>query len=226
MTGEIAGEDLSSALQTAFVRLRDEWKIFSLHRNGERQSKKYSNVDDLKLHLGCGPNVKEGWVNIDLAKTADLTLDLRRPLPFRDQSCSAVYSEHFLEHLDYPHCAGRFLAECRRVLKPGGELSVGVPDTEWPLLEYSGVRNDKYFEMAKSAWHPSWCQTRLEHINYHFRQDAEHRFAYDYETLAGALVRAGFVGVRMREFDPELDSEHRRIGTLYVNAYALRGPEA
>jgi hypothetical protein len=41
--------------------------------------------------------------------------------------------------------------------------------------------------MAKRLWHPAWCQTRLEHLNYHFRQDTQHRFAYDYETLERVL---------------------------------------
>jgi hypothetical protein len=33
------------------------------------------------------------------------------------------------------------------------------------------------------------------------------------------LERAGFVKVRRRDFDPELDSEERSLGTLYVDAY-------
>jgi hypothetical protein len=57
----------------------------------------------------------------------------------------------------------------------------------------------------------------LEHINYHFRQGNEHRFAYDFVTLQGALVDSGFSKVEQRDFDPSLDSEDRKVGTLYVN---------
>ena len=42
----------------------------------------------------------------------------------------------------------------------------------------------------QSIWHPAWCTTRLEHINFHFRQGGEHKFAYDFETLKTA-PRAG-----------------------------------
>jgi hypothetical protein len=100
---------------------------------------------------------------------------------------------------------------------PVGLVSVGVRYTRWPLEEYVGLGNGEYFERAGKTSHPSWCKTPLEHINYHFRQYSEHRFAYDLETLTQALVEAGFTNVLRRPFDPSLDSESRRIGTLYVN---------
>jgi len=36
----------------------------------------------LRLHLGCGPNIRPGWINIDLfAANADAQLDLRAKKP-------------------------------------------------------------------------------------------------------------------------------------------------
>ena len=61
--------------------------------------------------------------------------------------------------------------------------------------------------------------TRMEHINYHFRQGGEHRFAYDFETLKYVLEKAGFIQVRRRDFDPLLDSRDRELGTLYVEGF-------
>jgi predicted SAM-dependent methyltransferase len=127
----------------------------------------------------------------------------------------------FFEHLDYPDDAKRFLAECYRLLEPSGLVSVAVPDTRWPLEEYARLGNGEYFESARKTWHPYWCKTPLEHINYHFRQYSEHCFAYDLETLTQALVEAGFANVLRRPFDPSLDSESRQIGTLYVNGHKL-----
>jgi predicted SAM-dependent methyltransferase len=174
---------------------------------------------ELKLNIGCGDNPKSGWINIDLlSPRGDLALDMREPLPFADNSVAIVYSEHFFEHLDYPGDAQRFLKECRRVLKPGGVFSVGVPDTQWPLEAYTGPDERGYFPLAKAEWHPGWCKTRLAQINYHFRQDGEHRFAYDLETLSHVLSEAGFISIKSREFDSALDDETRRTGTLYMNA--------
>jgi len=56
----------------------------------------------------------------------------------------------------------------------------------------------------------------MEHINYHFRQGNEHRFAYDFKTLQLALQQAGFVEIRRRLFRSDLDSWE--LGTLYVDA--------
>jgi len=67
---------------------------------------------------------------------------------------------------------------------------------------------------------------KMEHINYHFRQDTQHRFVYDFETLKYALGRAGFSQIERRGFDPLLDSQDRERGTLYVIAVKPAAPAA
>jgi SAM-dependent methyltransferase len=53
------------------------------------------------------------------------SLDLEKePLPFASETFSAVIASHVLEHLENAPAA---LAECYRVLAPGGALVVGVP---------------------------------------------------------------------------------------------------
>jgi predicted SAM-dependent methyltransferase len=195
-----------------------ELMIYIAHRKGVRRAYKITQHKGMKLNMGCGSDLKPGWINIDINPIADLTLDLREPLPFKDNTCSEIYCEHFLEHLEYPEPAYSFLKECYRVLEPGRLLSIGVPDTEWPLLEYAGVKNEGYFRVAKKIWHPLWCETELEHINYHFRQTNEHRFAYDFTTLKHALLKTGFINIKRRQFTPHLDNEQRNLGTLYVDS--------
>ena len=206
-------------LRSSLRHVLSEIKILRKHRQGVREARNLSGQEHLRLHIGCGPKVKNGWINVDLSSHADITLDLREPFPFPENSCSTIYTEHFLEHLDYPLPAKSFLKECYRVLEPGGVFSVGVPDTEWPIAEYAGTRSEDYFEIAKERWHAKWCQTQMEQINYHFRQDGDHRFAYDFVTLAQALGSAGFQDIKRRDFDPDLDSVDRKLGTLYVNAF-------
>ncbi len=157
---------------------------------------------------------------MDLFGRPDLTLDLREALPLPDGSADRIYSEHFFEHLEYVD-AQRLLREALRVLGPGGDLQIGVPDSEWPISAYGDPKNE-YFELARERWHPEWCDTRMHHINYHFRQAGEHRYAYDFETLQKMLLAAGFDRAVRREFDPELDSADRRLGTLYVVASKSR----
>ena len=52
-----------------------------------------------RLHIGCGQEAIPGWINIDNRELpgVDRVLDVRQGLPFQD--ASAIYAEHFLEHL-------------------------------------------------------------------------------------------------------------------------------
>ena len=208
---------VSVGLSDARRNIKREMEIARMHRRGLRQASKL-NSRHAKLNIGCGRNIKSGWLNVDLSDDADISLDMREPFPFKSNSFQIIYSEHFLEHIDYPEQTLAFLRECYRVLEAGGIFSVGVPDTEWPILEYCGLKDEGYFRTMKERWHPAWCQTRMEQINYHFRQENEHRFAYDFETLSASLASVGFENIRKRPFDKELDSKDREVGTLYVDA--------
>ena len=128
-----------------------------------------------------------------------------------------IYSEHIFEHFEFHSEVPHFLSQSLRVLQAGGLFDVGVPDTAWALRGYGNPEHD-YWSFVKSGVHPEWCETQLDHINYHFSADGQHLYAWDEETLARSLRRAGFTGVQRRDFDPTLDAESRKIGTLYMRA--------
>lgn len=62
-------------------------------------------------------------------------IDLLAGLPFEDASTPWIQAFHVLEHLDL-HEGRRFLAECRRVLAPGGRLRISTPDFAGHLRAY------------------------------------------------------------------------------------------
>lgn len=199
------------------------------HIHGVLKARKYRGRHGLAMHLGCGNNIKEGWVNIDLHASADLTLDARERLPFADNTFSIIYSEHFYEHLGYPRDITHLLSECYRVLEPGGVHSFGVPDGEMVLRHYT---TNEYADHAAAQlrWNPNWCRTQMDHVNYCLRQNGEHRWYYDEETIRLLLESVGFAAIHRREFDPSLDQEWRRTGTLYMqctkaNAKGMRTSE-
>jgi predicted SAM-dependent methyltransferase len=211
---------LTLGVRGSLRKLRKEWQLMHWHRAGVRASRRYAGITSLQLHLGCGPNVKAGWINIDLfTREADLSLDLREPWPFANNSATIVYSEHVFEHFEHPAETGHFLRESLRVLEPGGTLSLGMPDAELQLKAYGDPANEVWAATERAQWHPKSCRTQLDHINYHFRQDGEHKYAWDAETLLGVLAMAGFAQCRRRDFEPKLDLESRRVGTLYVEAH-------
>jgi predicted SAM-dependent methyltransferase len=188
-------------------RKRHLWGVFT--------ARKYRGRRGMAMHLGCGAAIKDGWVNIDLNRPADLTLDVRERLPFQDDSFSIIYSEHFFEHFSYPRDITHLVSECHRVLEPGGMLSFAVPDGEMVLRHYVTQDVAGYTE-AHLRWNPAWCKTRMDHVNYCLRQDGEHRWYYDEETMRRLLETVGFVGIERREFDPAIDQELRRVGSMYM----------
>ena len=216
MLKQFLKQRLSYGVKSATRNQLNEVSIFLKHRKGLKKAKKLPTSTNLKLHFGCGSRLKEGWINIDLKDWADITLDLREPLPFRNDTCSIIYSEHFLEHIDYPEPITSLLMECRRVLKSGGILSIVVPDIALVLTSYVKGGTEEYYA-AQKKWHPKWYKTQMEHINYNFRQNNEHRYAYDFETLKYLLEKSGFIEVRQRNFDANLDSQDRIVGSLYVD---------
>lgn len=86
----------------------------------------------VRLNIGAGETFIPGFVNIDIAPWAEVSLDLNTdPLPFEDASVDLVFTYHCLEHLNNYLFA---LGEIHRVLKNHGRLLVGVPYVS--LTEY------------------------------------------------------------------------------------------
>lgn len=83
------------------------------------------------LNLGCGGKIHPDWVNVDMAPRAAgvQACDLRRGIPFPDNTFEVIYHSQVLEHIP-PEEAPFFLQECWRVLQPGGRIRVVVPDLE------------------------------------------------------------------------------------------------
>ena len=79
-------------------------------------------AESVKLHLGCGPNIKPGYTNVDAwvdhpeVVKADI-LDL----PWDADSVDEILSEHVFEHIEFEQ-EERLWRGCFRVLKPGGRL--------------------------------------------------------------------------------------------------------
>ncbi len=209
-----------------------ELQITLLRLRTRQTARRYAHASDLLVNLGAGDQGKPGWVNVDAMRLpgVNCVYDCRTNLPFPDESVRGIFCEHFFEHLDYTEEVPIFLTTCYRVLQPGGVLRLIVPDTERYLRAYCAGGWDELSALRKlDAQHTDpvfQCvyNTRMELINMVFRQGYQHKFAYDYETMAFLLRRYGFAHVEQQTFGvslrPELgiDQADRARESLYVEA--------
>lgn len=172
----------------------------------------------IKLDLGGGIEGKAGWVNIDLRARHGLRLDLRRALPFADESVTEIYSEHFLTCLSYPHELMPLLQECHRVLTPGGTITVGVPDAGRAFRAYArgtaAFYRDKYWSNVR----PQFVRSPMDELNWLIYMGDTHRHMFDEPSLRMRLEEAGFAAVQARAPDPAIDDPARAHQTLYLQA--------
>jgi len=155
--------------------------------------------EELKLNLGAGFEVIEGWMSLD-AQAGGTTLNLLRPLPFDDASVDFAFLAHVLEHFYFPLEAFGVLREIRRILKPGGVLRIIVPDIGQCLLAYASgdrqffVRRDEaLFGKPRNG---SLLRYFLQYAGAYHGPDGQmisHKYGYDAETLTDLVKDAGFI---------------------------------
>lgn len=85
----------------------------------------------IRLDIGCGATKHEGFVGMDVRKLpgVDIVQDLEKfPWKLPNESVSIMIASHVVEHINP---AGgiflKFMDECWRVLKPGGEFLISCP---------------------------------------------------------------------------------------------------
>lgn len=182
--------------------------------------RKLKGASGLRCNLACGRATEPGWLNIDASPSADICVDLRRPLPLRNESVALIFCEHFCDHLNFPYAIQRFLAECHRLLQPSGRARFVLHDAT-DLMRACVEQDSRYFEVAEVV-----RATPMESVNFLFRFDEGHQFLYDFATFEGLLLAAGFQRVERCEYGVSrvaglaLDMRHpsRQVMSMYIEA--------
>jgi predicted SAM-dependent methyltransferase len=103
----------------------------------------------LRLHFGCGPKLLDGWVNIDrVANDPSVRTDISLTcLPWADASVDEILAEHVFEHFTFAEEQAVW-QEVARVLRPGGTLTIEVPDFEWVCTTFLGA-DDNFIDFYR-----------------------------------------------------------------------------
>ena len=172
----------------------------------------------IKLNLGCGPNKLPGWLNTDIAGSPDQYLDISQPFPLADGSCSHVYGEQCIEHVDY-FGAQNCIREAFRVLAPGGRIRLVTPDLQ-NLVELAlstdndpGVYQIRELHADYTSIRPN-ARSGVVILNRMMR-DWGHLFIWDEESLEMSLARSGFVDVWVAELGESHITEFDNIERHY-----------
>jgi SAM-dependent methyltransferase len=160
------------------------------------------------LNVGCGYASRHGlhpsfqnaeWrelrLDINPAVNPDVLCSMTDMHPIETGSVDAVWSSHNLEHL-HRHEVPLALAEFKRVLRPGGEVLLTLPDLQRiaELVASDGLEDEAYAS-------PAGPITPLDMIYGHTPSLARgneymaHRTGFTARTLRQLLFEAGFVGV-------------------------------
>jgi predicted SAM-dependent methyltransferase len=176
------------------------------------------------IHFGSARRLERGWLNTDRNPIREqggretefgrLSLvngelyffrhDSTEPYPVADGSFEWAYSEHFIEHLTLEEGID-WLAEVRRLLRPGGLVRVTTPHLERYVRAYVD-HDDPFYEENRKVLAglrrfqgeeiPERRGWMVNNIFYSWR----HRWIYDFGELEHALVSAGF--------DPDTVTQH------------------
>lgn len=152
----------------------------------------------MKLHVACGSNILQGYVNIDLYSEDRRVLKLDyTEIPDKFSNVDEIYSCHFLEHLD-PSKIRVTLKQWYDMLKPGGVLRIAVPDFGAIVEHYS-----KYGDLWKVH---NMCFGIWDDYGGHYQ-------GFDEKKLTDFLERAGFKEIKRfeSEFNDLSNRSHNGI---------------
>jgi len=116
----------------------------------------------VKLNLGCGTDIKQGFLNVDNRELAGVgkVVDLSKlPWPWENGSVEHLLMLDFLEHFPYRQ-TNAILNECWRIMKMDAILEVQVPD-----FTHCGqvILNDRPYMCNRCGWEFPYVDKRAKH---------------------------------------------------------------
>ena len=157
----------------------------------------------MKLNIGCGDYIVDGFVNCDMYNNkADIKCDAKS-LPFEDNSVEEIYTFHLIEHFDF-HEAFIAVREWYRVLMIGGLLHIETPDLLGSCKKFIEIQNDydKVMKFYSHFFAMPWIPGQT------------HKFMYVESQLKYLLENCGFINIKRVIADRYNNNEDVNLGMI------------
>lgn len=170
----------------------------------------------IKINIGCGSDIKNGWVNLDNHKEcgANYIFDLQRvfdgePLPFPDNHFDYIYCSHVIEDFIEPMT---LIKEFIRICKVGGRIEIRTP------FETNGNTTNPYH---KSLWTLGKFKAIANGINHYGEKselEIEELCYYDTSYISPGIRIRGRVFNKIEQFNTWLFNllGHRMVESTFV----------
>lgn len=124
------------------------------------------------LEIGPGSVVLEGFETLNVRYSPNVTyvLNASRKLPFSSDCFDEIFASHVLEHIPW-YEVEQVLQEWSRILKPGGKLTIWVPDgykvaKSWVEYEQDmsselGIEKDGWYRLNDDRIFEKWVSGRI-----------------------------------------------------------------
>jgi len=141
----------------------------------------------MKLNVGCGSAKIDGYINIDASVNlnADAVFDIRRGMPYPDNSVEEILFFHAIEHIEEKYHQF-ILEEFWRVLIPGGNVLISYPEFEKVATNY--IEN---YRGMRTFWKNTIYGLQRYPGDYHVS-------LMDSEILAVKLQEIGFIDIEWK----------------------------
>lgn len=163
------------------------------------------------LELGLNERRNSNWITLSLENDSDLTYDLRKGIPFPDNSIDLIYTCHTLEHFSFDEVIF-ILSECYRTLKKGGELSIAVPNSRKYIDYYSEGRN-----LSENLQQQFGTRSPIDQINYIAYMGGHHKYMFDEINLIKLISKNPFSSYSLRKFNSQMDHKYHK-NTIFASA--------
>ena len=162
-----------------------------------------------RVNYGCGGNLIEDWLNVDLYRSEARNyrmINLLEKHPFADSSLRFGFSEDVLEHLNQAESLF-FLSEIHRALVKGGVLRLSFPGLEGVLAQHYSPYSETRVRQGEFEAYAFW-----DHIHF-----------YSKEELRLVSEHIGFERIEFTEYGksvyPELSGLDTRAHQIGLNTY-------